>query len=181
LASLHGFHPVYSRLGSKLHPETNGVIDGIPIQLFLPRNQPALDGPLAFCKLDPIYVDSKDRAPLSSVVTPSPALEKTIDELLAKTLIRRDRHVLSIHRVVQEAVSYHDVEDLQESFDVASRLVYEQFPKQIMGESLYKQWNVCQEYIPHGVYLSKKYSDYVPSGKLKVHEYFVNLLSNCAW
>jgi hypothetical protein len=177
---LHGFHPVYSRLGSKLHPETNGVIDGIPIQLFLPRNQPALDGPLAFCKLDPIYVDSKDRAPLSSVVTPSPALETTINELLAKELIRRDRHVLSIHRVVQEAVSYHDVEDLQESFDVASRLVYEQFPKQIMGESLNKQWNVCQEYIPHGVYLSKKYSDYAP-GKLKAHEFFVKLLSNCAW
>ena len=153
----------------------------IPIQLFLPRNQPALDGPLAFCKLDPTYVDSKDRAPLFSVVTPSPAFEKAIDELLAKELIRRDRNVLSIHRVVQEAVSYHDVEDLQKSFDVASRLVYEQFPKQVMGESLYKQWNVCQEYIPHGVYLSKKYSDYVPSGKLKAHEYFVRLLSNCAW
>jgi hypothetical protein len=96
--SLHGFHLVYSRLGSKLHLETNGVTDGIPIQLFLPRNQPALDGPLAFCKLDPTYVDSKDRAPLFSVVTPSPALEKGIDELLAKELIRRDRNVLSIHR-----------------------------------------------------------------------------------
>jgi hypothetical protein len=156
-------------------------IDGIPIQLFLPRNQPALDGPLAFCKLDPTHVDSKDRAALFSVVIPSPAFEKAIDELLAKELIRRDRNVLSIHRVVQEAVNYHDVEDLQESFDVASRLVYEQFPRQITSESLYKQWNVCQEYIPHGVYLSKKYSDYVPSGKLKAHEYFVKLLSNCAW
>jgi hypothetical protein len=156
-------------------------IDGIPIQLFLPRNQPALDGPLAFCKLDPTHVDSKDRAALFSVVIPSPAFEKAIDELLEKELIRRDRNVLSIHRVVQEAVNYHDVEDLQESFDVASRLVYEQFPKQLTSESLYKQWNVCQEYIPHGVYLSKKYSDYALSGKLKAHEYFVRLLSNCAW
>jgi hypothetical protein len=156
-------------------------IDGIPIQLFLPRNQPALDGPLAFCKLDPTHVDSKDRAALFSVVIPSPAFEKAIDELLAKELIRKDRNVLSIHRVVQEAVNYHDVEDLQESFDVASRLVYEQFPRQITSESLYKQWNVCQEYIPHGVYLSKKYSDYALSGKLKAHEYFVRLLSNCAW
>jgi hypothetical protein len=149
--------------------------------LFLPRNQRALDGPLAFCKQDPTYVDSKDRASLYSVVTPSPAFEKAIDELLAKELIRRDRNVLSIHRVVQEAVNYHDVEDLQKSFDVASRLVYEQFPKQVMSESLYKEWNVCQEYIPHGVYLSKKYSDYVPSGKLKAHEFFVRLLSNCGW
>ena len=179
--SLHGFHRVYSRLGFEFHPEADGVIDGIPIQLFLPRNQRALDGPLAYCKQDPSNVDSKDRAPLFSVITPSPAFEKAIDELLAKELIRKDRHILSIHRVVQEAVSYHDVDDLQESFDIASRLVYEQFPKQVMSESLYKEWNVCQEYIPHGVYLSKKYSDYAPSGKLKSHDYFVKLLSNCAW
>jgi hypothetical protein len=178
---LHGFHPVYSRLGSKFHPETNGVIDGIQIQLFLPRNQRALDGPLAYCKGDPTYVDSKDRASLYSVITPSPALEEAIKELLAKELIRKDRYVLSIHRVVQEAVNYHDVDDLQESFDIASRLVYEQFPKPVMSESLYKEWNVCQEYVPHGVYLSKKYSDYAPSGKLKTHEFFVKLLSNCAW
>ena len=179
--SLHGFHPVYSRLRSKFHPETDGGVDGIPIQLFLPQNQRALDGPLAFCKQDPAYVDDKDRAALFSVITPSPAFEKAIDELLAKELIRKDRQVLSIHRVVQEAVSYHDVDDLQKSFDIASRLVYEQFPKQVMSESLYKEWNVCQEYIPHGVYLSKKYSDYAPSGKLKAHEFFVRLLSNCAW
>jgi hypothetical protein len=179
--SLHGFHPVYSRLGSKFHLETDRVIDGIPIQLFLPRNQRALDGPLAYCKQDPTYVDSKDRASLFSVITPSPAFEKAIDELLVKELIRKDRHVLSIHRVVQEAVNYHDVDDLQESFDIASRLVYEQFPKQVISESLYKEWNVCQEYIPHGVYLSKKYSDYALSGKLKAHDSFVKLLSNCAW
>jgi hypothetical protein len=149
--------------------------------LFLPRNQRALDGPLAFCKQDPTYVDSKDRASLFSVVTPSPAFEKAIDELLAKELIRKDRNVLSIDRVVQEAVNYHDVEDLQKSFDITSRLVYEQFPKQVISESLYKEWNVCQEYIPHGVHLSKKYSDYAPSGKLKAHEFFVKLLSNCSW
>ena len=149
--------------------------------MFLPRNQRALDGPLAYCKQDSTNVDSKDRAPLFNVVTPSPAFEKAIDELLAKELIRKDRHILSIHRVVQEAVNYHDVDDLQESFDIASRLVYEQFPKQVMSESLYKEFNVCQEYIPHGVFLSKKYSDYARFGKLKAHDYFVTLLSNCAW
>lgn len=178
---MRGFHPVYSRLVSKFHLETDGVIDGIPVQLFLPRNQRALDGPLAYCKQDPTYVDNREQASLFSVLVPSPAFEKAIDELLAKELIRKDRHILSIHRVVQEAVSYHDVDDLQESFDIASRLVYEQFPKQVMNESLYKEWKVCQEYIPHGVYLSKKYSDYARSCKLKAHEYFVNLLSNCAW
>lgn len=165
----------------KFHPKTDTVIDGIPVQLFLPRNQRALDGRLAYCKQDPVYIDSKDRASFYSVVTPSPEFEQAVDELLAKQLIRKDRHVLSIHRVVQEAVNYHDLDDLQESFDIASRLVYEQFPKQDTSESLYKQWSVCQEYIPHGVYLSKKYSDYAPSGKLKAHDFFLKLLSNCAW
>lgn len=165
----------------KSHPKTDTVIDGIPIQLFLPRNQRALDGRLAYCKQDSVYLDSKDRASLFSIVTPSPEFEKAVDELLAKQLIRRDRHVVSIHRVVQEAVNYHDLDDLQESFDIASRLVYEQFPKQSTKGSHYESWNVCQEYIPHGVYLSKKYSDYAPSGKLKAHDYFLQLLSNCAW
>src|SRR5438067_2019049 len=98
-----------------------------------------------------------------------PNLKMLIDELLAKGFIRKDRHILSIHRVVQEAINYHDVDDLQESFDIASRLVYEQFPKQDMSQSLFKEWSVCQDYIPHGVYLSKKYSDYAPSGNLKAH------------
>ena len=181
MASLLGFHPVYSRLGSKFHPEADGVIDGIPIQLFLPRNQHALDGPLAYCKQDPVYVDSRDQASIFSVVKPSSEFGRVIDELLEKQLIKKDRHTLAIHRVVQEAVNYHDVDDLQESFDIASRLVYEQFPKQDISESLYKVWRVCQDYIPHGVFLSKKYSDYGPSGKLKAHDSFVRLLSNSAW
>ena len=178
---LHGFHPVYSRLAPKFPPETNAVIDSIPAQLFLPRSQGALDGPLAYCKLDSAYVDSKGRASIFGVLTPSPEFERVIGELLEKELIKKDRITLSIHRVVQEAVNYHDVDDLQESFDIASRLVYQQFPKQDLGESFYKVWNVCQDYIPHAVYLSKKYSDYAPSGMLKAHDSFVRLLSNSAW
>jgi hypothetical protein len=153
----------------------------MPTQLFLPRNQRALDGPLAFCKKESVYIDDKDRASLYSIVTPSPEFEKAVDELLAKQLIKKERQSMSIHRVVQEAVSYHDVEDLQQSFDTASRLVYEQFPRQLTGESLYSRWNTCQDYIPHGVYLSKKYSDYNTSGKLRSNEYFVGLLRSCAW
>jgi hypothetical protein len=149
--------------------------------LFLPRNQRALDGLLAFCKQDLVYVDSKNQASLYSVVTPSPEFGRVIDELVEKELVKKDRHTLSIHRVVQEAVNYHDVNDLQESFNIASRLVFEQFPKQEMSESFYKVWNVCQDYIPHAVYLSKKYSDYAPKGKLKAQESFVRLLSNSAW
>jgi hypothetical protein len=94
---------------------------------------------------------------------------------------------LSIHRVVQEAVNYHDLHELQQSFNIASRLVYEQFPKMHTG-SADNQWTICQDYIPHGVYLSKKFSDYAASevlkassGVLKADIHFVRLLGNCAW
>jgi hypothetical protein len=140
-----------------------------------------LDGVLAFCKLDSSQVDGQERASILSVITPSAAFEKANNELLQRELIKQDGRILSIHRVVQEAVNYHDLDDLQESFDIASRLVYEQFPKQRMSGSLFKEWNVCQEYIPHGVYLSKKFSDYAASGSLKASDAFVKLLSNCAW
>ena len=140
-----------------------------------------MDGALAFCKLDPSQVDGQDRASILSVITPSAAFEKANNELLERELIKQDGRILSIHRVVQEAVNYHDLDDLQESFDIASRLVYEQFPKQRMSGSLFKEWNVCQEYIPHGAYLSKKFSDYAASGSLRASDPFVKLLSNCAW
>jgi len=83
---------------------------------------------------------------------------------------------------VQEAVNFHDVDDLQETFNTASRLVWEQFPKQLDDDSLYKKWGLCQNFIPHGVYLSKKFDDdYARTGIVKGSDYFVRLLSNCAW
>jgi hypothetical protein len=128
-----------------------------------------------------VYVDENNRASLFSIVTPSRELEEAIEELLSKQLIRKDRQNMSIHRVVQEAVSYQDVDDLQESFNIASRLVHEQFPKQLARESLYPKWNTCQEFIPHGVFLCNKYSSYNVSGKLKAKGHFIKLLRNCAW
>jgi hypothetical protein len=61
-------------------------------------------------------------------------------------------------------------------------LVYEAFPgKSRKGGSLYEHWSQCSLYIPHGVFLSKKYSDYTRSGTLYGSDKFVKLLSNCAW
>lgn len=111
----------------------------------------------------------------------SPALEKALEELLENNLIRRDGRTISIHRSVQEATNFHDVDDLQESFDNASRLVFEAFPSASSAGGLYSQWNKCQVYIPHGVYLSRKYSEHIRSGKLIGSETFVKLIANCAW
>ena len=104
-----------------------------------------------------------------------------MNELLMRRLVKQDGKIYSIHRAVQEAVSYHDVDDLQNSFNIASRLAYEAFPKRDLIEALFKKWSQCQEYIHHGVYLSRKFSDYAASGTLKGSTYFVKLLSACAW
>jgi hypothetical protein len=59
---------------------------------------------------------------LASVIT-SLSLEAALAELLGKNLIRRDNRVISVHRVVQEAMNYHSIEDLQASFDAAVSIV----------------------------------------------------------
>jgi tetratricopeptide (TPR) repeat protein len=154
--------------------------DNIQVELFLPRTQKALDIALSFCRQDPVHLDENERASIFSIITPSEAFEKAMNQLLDRKLIKQDGRMYTVHRVVQEAVSYHDVDELQKSFAQAARLVYEQFPKQGIA-TMYKDWKVCQVYIPHGVHLSKKFSDYVRSGALSATDAFVSLLGNCAY
>ena len=158
--------------------------DAMLIDLFLPRKQSALDGKLAFCKQNPSLVDDKSQATLSSIITPPPALRNAIEELLKKSLIKQEGRVLTVHRVVQEAMNYHSVQDLQASFDSAVALVYEAFPKQVHGFPLHKYWGMCQAYIPHGAHLSAKFYDYThppTMSPLKGSSQLVDLLANCAW
>ncbi|KAH0564815.1 hypothetical protein GP486_001804 [Trichoglossum hirsutum] len=131
--------------------------DVIQVQLFLPQNQRALDGRLQFCKQASKDIGDDHKATNYSLATTSPEFDKAVDDLLQKELIKQDGRNLSIHRVVQEATNYHNKEDLQDSFDSASQLVYEAFPRQILNQSLYKKWDTCQDYIPHGVHLRKSY------------------------
>jgi len=56
------------------------------------------------------------------VIIPPP-LEAALVELLKYRLIRRDERIISVHRVVQEAMNYHTIEDLQASFDAAVSIV----------------------------------------------------------
>ncbi|PMD12013.1 hypothetical protein NA56DRAFT_57621 [Hyaloscypha hepaticicola] len=154
--------------------------DSIPVDLFLPRDQSVLNGSLAFCKQDQVDTHHPTRLSIVNTLTHSPAFDEAIKELLDRELIKRDNRLYSIHRVVQEATNYHDEEDLQDSFNIASRLTYEAFPKKI-DQPLFKHWAICQTYIPHGVFLSKKFADHAKYGKLKSTPVFLKLLSSCAW
>jgi hypothetical protein len=134
--------------------------DGILIDLFLPRNQNALNGRLAFCKQNSSREDTTAHGAqaLSSIInTPAP-LRAALDELVSFKLIKREGRELITHRVVQEAMNYHTSADLQEFFDSAVALVYEAFPKQVHGDYRTGQWDACETYIMHGANLSYRFS-----------------------
>jgi hypothetical protein len=157
--------------------------DVILIDLFLPRNQRALNGILTFCKKIPADEDGQQVA-LSTITTPSPALDEAIRELKAANLIKQDGRVLSIHRVVQEALNYMSLEDIQDYFNAVVQLVFEAFPRQMGGEPLLDQWSKCEDYIQHGIHLADKYVEILSLNAeepLKPSEEFTFLLGSCAW
>ncbi|KAH9205993.1 P-loop containing nucleoside triphosphate hydrolase protein, partial [Leptodontidium sp. 2 PMI_412] len=143
--------------------------------------QSALDGQLDFCKQDAKDINKHNRASLFSLITPSPAFDQAMDELLKRRLISRDGRYIKIHRVVQEATNYHSIEELQKAFATASKLVFQQFPNREPNEPLYRKWNICREYIPHAIHLRMAYSKYSRTGKLKAMNEFVELMSNSGW
>ncbi len=133
--------------------------DGILIDLFLPKNQKALDGKLAFCKQNANEKDEQDsEAALASVISAPPLLRAALDQLVTYKLIKEEGRELWAHRVVQEAMNYHSARDLQNCFDAAVALVYEAFPKQVHGDYLSGQWSQCENYISHGVRLGFQFA-----------------------
>ncbi|KAG4437548.1 hypothetical protein IFR05_006982 [Cadophora sp. M221] len=148
--------------------------DAIPIQLFQPKDASILCGQLAFCK-------SGSPQLLHNSATSSPGLDKAISELQEKKLVKYHNEILSIHRVVQEAVNFQSVEDLQESFNAAANLVADQFPKRFIIGTMYQDWSTCKQYISHVASLSKRFSEYSKSKALKGSIEFVELLANSSW
>ena len=140
------------------------------IDLFLPKNQRALDGRLEFCKqdLDDTKVESQT---LANVISIPAKLDIVIRELLEYKLISQESRVLFCHRVVQEAMNYYDSADLQQCFDSASALVYEAFPKQVNGDYLASQWASCEDFISHGAQLSRMFNRFLSGPQKNVKGY----------
>ena len=153
--------------------------DAMPLALFLPSNEARLDGKLEFCKRG---VSDDAQPTLARAVDPSPAMEEALEELQKANLVTRNGQDLVIHRVIQEAMNFHGIRDLQESFDAASKLVYEAFPKQDQGKPLFDVWPRCQMYIQHAVNLAKLYKLFRPGLETFTgSDEFVRLLCNCGW
>ena len=80
--------------------------------------------------------------------------------LLKANLIKRNGKTLRIRHEVQEAINHPNLEDLQDSYDAAVRLVAEAFPKRRHGIPLLEQWTTCSMYIHDGVHLAIKFAEY---------------------
>jgi len=154
--------------------------DAIPLELFLPNDQSRLDGRLEFCKRS---VSDESQPMVATTVDPSPAMGAALEELQKANLIYRNGRDLVIHRVTQEEMGFHSIKDLEESFDAASQLVHEAFPKQDQGRPLFNVWPQCQMYVQHAVNLAKLYTAFRQGRESPFphSEDFVTLLCNCAW
>jgi hypothetical protein len=148
------------------------------IDLFLPKNQHALDGKLAWCKQNQNEIGD-DESALANVISTPAALTEAIEELKKFKLIRMEGRELWAHRVVQEAVNYQEKQDLQESFNAAALLVYEAFPKSKHGDYFSSQAAAAQAYIHHAAHLSRKFASYSSSGEAALLGSVLNIHCTC--
>ncbi|KAK0118550.1 hypothetical protein ONS95_007438 [Cadophora gregata] len=157
--------------------------DGVTIDLFLPVNQRTLDGKLNFCKQNRNSKPRDTDATLSSVISEPPLLRSAIAELENLRLIKFERRILRVHRVVQEAMNYYSSQEMQLYFNSAAAVLFEAFPKQLGRDIMAKHWTTCECYIAHGVALSAKFQAYYnfdENKSLTGTTELVQLLTNCA-
>lgn len=148
--------------------------DSIPIDLFLPKDQKRLDGRLEFCKQEPGQTTALEM---------SPKMSEAIEELKKAQLIRQDGRTFVIHRVIQEAMNFTDMEDLQTLFAATVELLHEAFPLQLRGRPLVDVWPRCSMFVQHVIHITKAFSIHQRSknGYLASTFNFIQLLSNCGW
>ena len=154
--------------------------DYIRLELFLPSNQSRLEGRLSFCKR---AVSTGSDLRLASTLDTTPAMEAALEELRNAKLIHQHGRVLRIHRVIQEAMNFNDIHQLQDSFDAATQLLYDAFPKQDEGRPMNENWVLCQTYIQHAISLANGYVKIRagPESPFRSSKEFVRLLANCGW
>ncbi|KAL5320487.1 hypothetical protein ACEPPN_011292 [Leptodophora sp. 'Broadleaf-Isolate-01'] len=156
--------------------------DGIPVDMLRLRqeheNANSGSRPIPTSSADGQYL----RTFLRSVLTSPSDLQTAITDLAERKLIKTQSRKLTIHRVVQEATYFQSIQSLQDTFDFASCLLFERFPNDPPpNQSLHQQWNLCNKYVGHVLYMSKAFSKYSMSGVLKASEGFIEMLNNASW
>ncbi|KAH6617434.1 hypothetical protein F5144DRAFT_633667, partial [Chaetomium tenue] len=98
------------------------------------------------------------------------------------SLIRRDRSMLCVHRLVQDATIFRmDQEDLRNALDAAVDLIWTVFPKQSQNGLLMSSvLHLAQNYLPHVEALGKRYHQLAASVNYK-SLHLAELAYYCSW
>jgi hypothetical protein len=191
-AGVHTLDTIWSIAFKALSPNAKAILgvlallspDVTLVDLFLPNNQSRLTENLEFCRTG--TGDLTTRPSIQTIIQPSSALQRAIDELLSSGFIFKSGREMRIHREVQEAVNYQGEQQLVDSFHAAINLVYDAFPKQEGGRPLTDQWDMCRRWVQEAIHLANKYwlfkhKEQTPLKDLQSAKMLGELLSNCSW
>lgn len=106
---------------------------------------------------------------------------KAVSQLRRHALVTKDvrLHTLSIHRLIQEAITRDwETSKFQSVFNAVSQRVSHCFPRQICGASMSKDWGECAKYAPHLLSLARHYQHAKPPLERSLD--FADVLSHCA-
>ncbi|KAI8304277.1 hypothetical protein K4K61_006265 [Colletotrichum sp. SAR11_59] len=109
-------------------------------------------------------------------------LGEALEELTHHALVRKniEKDTFRIHRLVQSEYRVR-MDDRQEQFDAATRLLLQKFPGERDNKYDDDEWILYEKYIPQVLALSKNYADsQSKANPLKANMDFVNLLVNAA-
>ncbi|KAF0329893.1 transcriptional xre family [Colletotrichum asianum] len=110
------------------------------------------------------------------------SLGEALEELTHHALVRKniEKDTFRIHRLVQSEYRVR-MDDRQEQFDAATRLLLQKFPGERDNKYDDDEWILYEKYIPQVLALSKNYADsQSKANPLKANMDFVNLLVNAA-
>ncbi|RYN86288.1 hypothetical protein AA0119_g13043 [Alternaria tenuissima] len=92
-------------------------------------------------------------------------LRSLLTKLRSTAMIRQSSDVISIHRLTQAAfIDFIDATQKNESFAVASMLVFDKFPKQHRGDPLLPHWKECSDFAPHARSLVERWQEFHEQG-----------------
>ena len=103
-----------------------------------------------------------------------------ISELRRHALLENDATQNVLSRLVQEAMRRQwTPRQMQLIFDKAATCLSKAFPRQITGQSMFKDWQVCSRITPHLLHLARHYELSEPALERSLE--FADLLGHCGW
>ncbi len=161
------------------------VPDGIPQDLFEPKNKAGLPKALQFCndalrweQFTPNYVQNADI--LNSFDDASRPLLRLA--LARKESKNSEERKLILHRLLQREFSFFiEPHERQEMFEYASWLLYRAFPERVAARFMHSRWPECERYIQHVISLLDVWRQGGELQKLHAPLELCYLLSSAAW